>query len=130
LFAYLCAHGASSSWFRLKWITDLAGFLHRRSAGDVVRLHQRSKQLGAGRAGDQALLLAHWLYGIPIELAPGRAENWLARAALDELTNPREPTERPLGTRMIHLTQFFLLPGPAFKLSELIRQAQMAVLRG
>ncbi len=130
LFAYLCAHGASSSWFRLKWITDLAGFLHRRSSGDVVRLHRRSKQLGAGRAGGQALLLAHWLYGIPIELGLGRAENWLARAALDELTNPREPTERPLGTRMIHLTQFFLLPGPAFKLSELKRQAQMAVLRG
>jgi hypothetical protein len=55
--------------------------------------------------------------------------NWLARAALDELRNPREPTERPFGTHMIHLSQFFLLPGPAFMASELVRQVRMALLK-
>ena len=29
LFAYLTVHGASSAWFRLKWITDLAALLAR-----------------------------------------------------------------------------------------------------
>src|SRR5205085_5632515 len=32
LFAYLCVHGASSLWFRLKWITDLAALLCRSNA--------------------------------------------------------------------------------------------------
>ena len=41
LFAYLCVHGASSAWFRLKWITDLAAMLHGRSTDDIHRLFDR-----------------------------------------------------------------------------------------
>jgi hypothetical protein len=37
-----------------------------------------------------------------------------------------EPTERVLGTRMIHFTQFLLLPGWRYKLAELLRQARVA----
>ena len=37
-----------------------------------------------------------------------------------------EPTERPFGTRTIHLTQFFLLPGAGYKFAELGRQARVA----
>ena len=128
LFAYLCVHGASSAWFRLKWIADLAGLLHGRDAGEIERLHSRARQLGAGRAADQALLLAHWLFGIP--LGEGLAKmlgrpvgRWLARAALRDLLRG-EPTERLLGTRTIHLSQFFMLPGLGFKASELVRQVR------
>lgn len=28
--AHLCVHGASSAWFRLKWITDLAALIDGR----------------------------------------------------------------------------------------------------
>ena len=50
LFAYLCVHGASSGWFRLKWIADLAAWLGGNSADENDRLYRSSQALGAGRA--------------------------------------------------------------------------------
>ena len=93
LFAYLTVHGASSAWFRLKWITDLAALLHGESADEIERLYDRSQQLGAGRAAAQALILANRLYGVAIGDQLGTASTfdptnrWLARLA-----------ERQLGT--------------------------------
>jgi hypothetical protein len=130
LFAYLCVHGASSAWFRLKWITDLAAWLHGRSPAEIEKLFVRAGALGAGRAPAQALLLAYWLYGIP--LAPtlrgrlgARTDSWLAKAALREMLRD-EPTQRLLGTRAIHLTQFLLIDGLRYKWAELKRQARAA----
>lgn len=138
LFAYLCVHGASSAWFRLKWITDFAGLLHGRSGDEIERLYRRSQELGASRAAGQALLLSDALYatlggspGLRDELNASAANRWLYRAALRQLagrTMPIEPTARPWGTTRIHLTQFLLHPGPGFKLSELTRQARYALL--
>jgi hypothetical protein len=131
LFAYLCVHGASSAWFRLKWISDLAGMVQGRDADAIETLYGRARQLGAGRAADQALLLTHWLFDTPISEGLARSldlrvSRWLARAAFRDLLCG-EPTERVLGTRTIHLTQFFLLPGFRYKISELFRQARAAV---
>ena len=131
LFAYLCVHGASSAWFRLKWITDLAAVLHGRAAAEIDTLYERSQQLGAARAADQALLLAERLYGLPVgdgfgkRLHGSRASRWLARAALGDMLR-EAPTDQPFGTRMIHLTQFFLVPGVSYKLREFSRQARVA----
>jgi Uncharacterised nucleotidyltransferase len=135
LFAYLCVHGASSAWFRLKWIADFAGFLHGQSGEELDRLYRRSQELGAGRAAAQALLLAHALFqslerNSPLResLELDRANRWLCNSALRQLaigTEPSEPTEHILGTANIHLTQFALLPGLGFKLSELARQARL-----
>jgi hypothetical protein len=128
LFAYLTVHGASSAWFRLKWITDLAALLHSESADEIERLYDRSQQLGAGRAAAQALILADRLYGIAIDsqfrdrLGFDRANPWLARLAEKQLESIREPTEALLGTAPIHLSQLFLLPGWRFKGSEVARQ--------
>lgn len=130
-FAYLCVHGASSAWFRLKWITDFAAFLHSRAPIEIERLYERSQQLNAGRAADQALLLAERLYALSLgealstRLRRSLASRWLARSALGEMLRG-EPTERPFGTRTIHLTQFFLRPGMRYKLAELGRQARVA----
>ena len=126
LFAYLCVHGASSAWFRLKWISDLAGFLSGCDEAEIDRLYRRSQQLGAGRAAAQALILAHWLFetaapALVADLDRGAAR-WLAHVALDQLLAEREPAERPLGTGMIHLSQLALLPGLGFKRAELGRQ--------
>ena len=133
LFAYLCVHGASSAWFRLKWITDLAGVISQRSAEQTERLYARSQELGAGRAAAQALLLASMLYDIPLTAALGerldsKINRWLADAALGELLRG-EPTRRPFGTRIIHLTQFFLLDGAGYKWSEFKRQLSRAADR-
>jgi hypothetical protein len=131
LFAYLAVHGASSAWFRVKWISDFAALVHGRTGEEIVRLYRRSQDLGAGRAAGQALLLADSLFetlqSVPhlrSELMSDRATRSLYRAALRLVTGaPREPTTTPGGTLTIHWTQFLLLPGLGYKLSELKRQA-------
>jgi len=131
LFAHLCVHGASSAWFRLKWISDLAALLVR-FGDDLEELHQSSRRLGAGRAAAQALLLAHRLFGIDIgerllrSLGSSAANRWLARIALNQLLAP-EPGSRMFGTATIHLSQFLLLPGARFKTIEARRQARTAL---
>ncbi|MEO6225486.1 MAG: nucleotidyltransferase family protein [Sphingomicrobium sp.] len=133
LFAYLCVHGASSLWFRLKWITDLAAILHPLNAGQIARLYASSQVLGAGRTSACALLLADALYGslrgspLRDELTGDRQSRWLYRAAFRQLAgrpDPREPTAKIGGTARIHLAQLLSLPGARFKLSELARQVR------
>lgn len=135
LFAYLCVHGASSAWFRLKWIADIAALLHGHTPHEVEQLYARSQSLGAGRAADQALLLADRAFGtlggsaLRQELARSTASRWLANAAWSQVTQERAPTERLLGTATIHFTQMFLRPGPGFALREAWRQVSIAVAR-
>lgn len=126
LLAYLAVHGASSAWFRLKWITEFSGLLGQRPAGEIDRVAERLEQLGAGRAAGQALVLSHWLFGtaLPSRWASDAATRRLARWALAQLQAEREPTERPLGTATIHLSQLLLLQGPGFALAEAGRQAR------
>jgi hypothetical protein len=130
LFAYLCVHGASSAWFRLKWACDLAAFLERQSEDDVEELFERARELRAERAAGQALLLADKLFSIPLsarlreQLSASPAVRWLVRLAEDQLFNPTEPTDRLLGTATIHLSQFRMASGWRFKLSEALRQVR------
>ena len=95
LFAYLCVHGASSAWFRLKWISDLAGLVHGQSGETIERLYEWSQALGAERATGQALLLADRLFGTLSDtglrktLERDRPTRKLADAAYAQLTGPR-----------------------------------------
>lgn len=136
LFAYLCVHGASSAWFRLKWITDLAALLSRDDPDEIERLYRRSRQLGAGRAAAQAVLLADRLYavlddtGLRQELERDAATRWLAALALDQVAgspDPMEPTATPFGTWRIHLNQLAAGGGVGFALDDLWRQAADAL---
>jgi len=130
LFAYLAVHGSSSAWFRLKWISDFAGFLNGRTGDQIETLYRRSQSLAAGRAPGQALLLADTLFGtlanapaLRDELQSQRPVTILAQAGLKQLTiPPREPTEHLFGTARIHWTQLLMMPGIGFKASELWRQ--------
>lgn len=128
LFAYLAVHGASSAWFRQKWAVDLAAFLSGKSGDEIERLYDYSQQVGAGRAAAQALLLADELIGIGLEpqfrwkLEADPLNRWLTTTAIREIKRAAEPTERPLGTFMIHLTQLAMLPGARFAFSEACRQ--------
>lgn len=135
LVAYLGVHGASSAWFRLKWIADFAALLAGRDFGEIDRLAERAGELGAGRAMDVAMLLASRLFGISIgrktQLASQTpACRLLARASYRQLLAEREPTERFLGTASIHLSQLLLLRGPAFAASEFSRQLRSVLTRG
>lgn len=138
LFAYLTVHGASSAWFRLKWIADLAALLDGRSPEEIESLYRHAQRLGAGRAPALALLLLDRLFEMPLaprllaELRRQRANRWLLGAALRSLAGRATATELNelrLGTIWIHLTQFELLPGPRYKLSELRRQAASLLAR-
>lgn len=137
LLAYLSVHGASSAWFRLKWISDFAGLLAERSNDELRRIYERSQELGAARAFGQALLLADRLFGtlaanprLRDELAGDRSLATLCRAALRLMAKGASaPTERPLGTLPIHWTQLLLEAGIAFKYSELRRQFGLLRLR-
>lgn len=131
LFAYLCVHGASSAWFRLKWIADVAALLGDSPPEEVERLYRRSQELGSGRASAQALLLCQRLFDTAVssalkaELRSDRVNRWLTTVALRKLAGRSVSTEldeRRLGTATIHLMQFGLLRGPKYKLSELWRQ--------
>ena len=131
LFAYLSVHGASSAWFRLKWIADVAALLAGAPPAEIERLYRRSRQLGAGRASAQALLLCRRLFGtrlppaLAAELEADRTNRWLLAVALRMLAGRTVATELHdvrFGTLSIHLMQFGLQPGLRFKLGELGRQ--------
>ena len=132
LFAYLCVHGCSSAWFRLKWISDLAGLIHGCSEAEIPRLYDRSQQLGAGRASGQALLLADRLFdslagtGLEARLSADKSTRRLGEAAYSQLIEGREPTDSRFGTWRIHWTQLLLKPDLAFKLNEAARQISAA----
>lgn len=139
LFSYLCVHGASSAWFRLKWLADLAALIGQAGAPEVDRLFERSQELGAGRAAAQALLLARFLFGAPVgdelqrRLWSDRRNRWLFRSALGLMTGRFETVElhdRRFATLPIHLTQLALRPGLRFGISEGVRQIGSVVRRG
>ena len=130
-------HGASSAWFRLKWITDFAALVHDMPQRELERLYWRSQELRAGRAAGQALLLAESLFGalrgaaaLSEKLRDDYGIRVLHRAALHQLAGhaePREPTERTFGTLNIHWTQLLLQPGWSFKAGEMLRQLRAAL---
>lgn len=132
LFAYLAVHGASSAWFRLKWLSDYAALLP--SDGQAIwDVHHRNLELGAGRASGWALLLSHRLFGTALpdpllaQLTADPSQRVLLRLAYQQLGDVREPTERRLGTLGIHMSQLLLQPGIVFAISEGLRQVRTSL---
>jgi hypothetical protein len=131
LFAYLCVHGATSAWFRLKWIADIAALVAGEEEREIERLHRRSVELGAGRASASALLLGASLFGTRVsaelerELRADRVNRWMHVAAMRKLTGRTgvaEVQETRLGTASIHLLHLGLKPGWRFALAEFRRK--------
>lgn len=131
LYAYLSVHGASSAWFRLKWIADFNAFLSGRSEVEIEDFHRRAVALGAGRTSAAALLLIEQLFGrnLPDGLAKlrrNRPARLLARLSLIAMTRKgavAEPTESKAGALVIHIVQALAMPGITFFGSEVRRQA-------
>jgi hypothetical protein len=131
LFAYLCVHGATHAWSRLKWIADLAALLKDEQPAGIEHLYRRSIELGAGRAGGQALLLCADLFDTALppaldsELRGSRAHRYLAQVALKSMLRgggETELDELTFGTAAIHLSHFRLMAGWRFKAAELKRK--------
>ena len=131
LYAYLSVHGASSAWFRLKWIADFNAFLAGRTAEEIEDLHRSAVALGAGRTSAAALLLIEQLFGrnLPESLSKLRGDRltvWLVSLSLIAMTRKggvAEPTESKFGALAIHAVQALAMPGIAFFGSEVRRQA-------
>jgi hypothetical protein len=131
LFAYLCVHGASHGWSRLKWLADVAALLKDETPEGVEDLYRRSVTLGAGRSAAQALILCADLLGLALppalerELRASRANRLLVRAAMRSMLSGGGEVELDrlaLGTLPIHFSHFLLLPGWRYKAAELKRK--------
>jgi hypothetical protein len=132
LFAYLCVHGATHAWSRMKWIADLAALLKDAESNELERLYRRSLTLGVGRCSAQALLLCERLFdrtlppGLAAELKADPATRRLVRVALGTMAGRYGETELDdtvLGTVPIHLAHFLLAPGWRYKASEIRRKS-------
>jgi hypothetical protein len=130
LFAYLCVHGATHAWARLKWLADVAAFLRNEGQAGTERLYRRSVELGVGRSSAQALLLCEKLLSLPLpdalarELKQDRKLAWLVKLAISAMAG-RGPTELDFtvfGTVVINLSHFLLGKGWSYKRSELMRK--------
>ncbi len=130
LFAYLCAHGATHGWSRLKWLADVAALIKDESGAGIERLHARSVELGGGRSAGQALLLCAILLGTRLPVALDKAlrgdlsTRLLVRLALKTATLGglgRELDDMVLGTARIHASYFLLERGPRYKWRQLGR---------
>ena len=119
LFAYLCVHGATHRWFRLKWLADLNALLSERSDADIVHLYRLAAKKGAALCAGQALLLRQRLLGaelpsgIAAELLSSRRLAALVAIALEALTGP-EPRHDIIAMARGAAAQFLLGRGPAY----------------
>lgn len=66
LFAYLCAHGTTHGWARMKWLADVAALLNRYAPADTERLFRSAVILGAARTPAVTLILCHRLLGMDV----------------------------------------------------------------
>ena len=131
LFAYLCVHGASHAWSRLKWIADLGALLDREDDAGRIELYRRSLDLGAGNCSAAAVRLCESLFGIrpPAalieEIRSNSRAGKLVALAMDALSDGGGSAEidtRPLFKDRILLSHFLFADGWRFWLAEWRRQ--------
>jgi Uncharacterised nucleotidyltransferase len=66
LLLYLCAHGAHTGWFRLKWLCDIPALIDDNVELDMAALVRQARDLGVSRMLAQGLLLAHHVLDMPL----------------------------------------------------------------
>jgi hypothetical protein len=132
LFAYLCVHGASHAWSRLKWLADLGALWARGDDAARTALYRGACALGAGNCPATAVLLCERLLGVapPETIAPKIQANSKARSlaalAIDAMTHGGGETEiadRPLFQERILLSSFRFADGWRYRWAEWTRQA-------
>lgn len=134
LLAYLAVHGATSLWFRLKWLSDFAALAFR--LGDRLdAVAAEASGMDVGRCLTLAFRLGARFFDTPVPPACaqelGAADEWLLHAAIRQLAGPNaltEPTGERLGTLPIHVAGLLLGRTPAFAIRDAARRARDALL--
>jgi hypothetical protein len=91
---FLCIHGATHGWSRLKWLCDIAHIQSGYRQTDWIRLFSAARGLNAARPVVQACVLAHILLGSPMpewvtaEAVKDKAISRLLKAAVYCLSAP------------------------------------------
>lgn len=124
LFAYLCTHGASSLWNRLKWLADIRALLAGRKEQEIADLFNRASALGVQRCAALALLLCHHVWGqrLPAHIIDMQGSDaqlaGLMRLSLKAMADP-DPRSGSIGSTGVTLAGFRLRDGWAFRRSAL-----------
>ena len=117
LFAYLCLHGASHGWSRLKWLADVYAMLMLHPLEDLGSLYERMVRLGAHRSTGQALLLCEQIFELrlPASLSAKLHRSLRLRVlkavALHEMLSgdgEREIYDVPFGATPVRLSRFLV----------------------
>jgi Uncharacterised nucleotidyltransferase len=74
---FLCIHGATHGWSRLKWLCDIAHIQSGYRQTDWIRLFTVARGLNAARPVVQACALAHIVFGSPMP-------DWVAAEAVKD----------------------------------------------
>lgn len=107
LFAYLCAHGGLSGWFRLKWLADIDALIGNADTDEILRLHRHATACGAGPAATIGLMLCQAIFGraIPSAIADAvqrsRTLRFLHRLAIRNLLGSEDLSRRQLALSRI-----------------------------
>jgi hypothetical protein len=126
LFAYLCVHGASHCWFRLKWLADLNAWLSSKSEDELTGFYRFAVAEGVGDCAAESLVLCRQLLGLrlPSALAAslkGVKLRMLVSGALDAMAGGKAELElplRPLGPFRLLPAQFLRGRGLRFLLAQ------------
>ena len=62
----LCDHGAKHTWFRLKWLSDVAMLLTEDRPNGCRALFDLADRLDLKRTLAHTALMVHWIYGVPL----------------------------------------------------------------
>ena len=120
LFAYLCLHGASHAWERLKWLADVAALITNDSEADAHRRLDAARMHNAHHSVAQAFLLCDRLFGTPGaaamagELRRHRRYHWLECLALRAMLRVSELGQAQLDSLPAHTSHFLLGSGLAY----------------
>jgi hypothetical protein len=130
LFSYLCVHGATHGWSRLKWLAEVGAFLAAKDRQPIEHLYRVARLRGAGRCAAQALLLCDVLFGLRMredlstELRRERKTRILLAIALNAMAGggARKIEERAFGDLKIRLSRFLFQDDWRFLRHELSSQ--------
>jgi hypothetical protein len=125
-FAYLCVHGTSHAWSRLKWLADVGALVAQLETSERLELHRAAVALGAGRCSAVTMALCARLLQIPLPpaLADEIRGDWRTRAlvalAMEAVRGggSRDIADRRLLGDAILLSRLLFADGAAFLKAE------------
>lgn len=131
LFSYLCAHGASHCWIRLKWLADIHGLIADLPEARIWAYYRLAKAQKNDRAVGQALLLCADLFGLrlPADLAAElrrsrvvRLLSGMAHLCLTRGNAQIEIYDLPFGTTLVSVSHLLLAPNLKAAITEVWRK--------